>query len=98
MTNRLGMGTRIACAAILAACLSAMPALSAHASTGNRIVDGNSGNGTTVGELDNEATLTSYGPYWNSNYALFLQMILWSDGYMADSQVDCKFGPRRVTR
>jgi hypothetical protein len=67
----------------------------AAASKTSKVVDGSSCAPYDWGclDFDDESDLSSYGSYWDSNYAGMLQLILWADGYMTQAQVDCKFGP-----
>lgn len=59
-------------------------------STANRIVQGL---GDPHDDLGDEATLCNGCSFWNGNYAGFWQAILWADGFLSTSQVDCEFGP-----
>jgi hypothetical protein len=63
-------------------------------SAANRIVQGD---GVVHDDLADEATLCNGCAYWNGNYAGFWQAILWADGFLSDSQVDCEFGPITAT-
>ncbi|GIH03814.1 hypothetical protein Rhe02_18810 [Rhizocola hellebori] len=59
-------------------------------STANRIVQGL---GDPHDDLNDESTLCNGCSFANGNYAGFWQAILWADGYLSASQVDCEFGP-----
>lgn len=60
------------------------------ASLANRIVQGT---GATNDDLGDEGTLCNGCSFWEGNYAGFWQAILWSEGLLSPSQVDCEFGP-----
>jgi peptidoglycan hydrolase-like protein with peptidoglycan-binding domain len=47
---------------------------------------------TVNDDLGNESTLCSGCSYWNSNYTGMWQNILWADGKLAQSGIDCQFG------
>lgn len=51
------------------------------------------GVGDVKDDLSDEGTLRDHGIYYQGNYAGFWQAILWADGILAASQVDCEFGP-----
>jgi hypothetical protein len=58
-------------------------------SEANQIVQGEERLGD---DLTDEGTLRNHGIYWQGNYAGFWQAILWADGLLGASQVDCEFG------
>lgn len=67
-----------------------LPAGSATAQgTGNRIVDGAR---TTQDDFGDEANLCAGCSYWHGNWAGMWQTILWADGKLARSGIDCQFG------
>ncbi|SEG09297.1 Putative peptidoglycan binding domain-containing protein [Thermomonospora echinospora] len=57
--------------------------------TGNKIVDGA---GVASNDLSDEATLCNGCGYWSGNYAGMFQYLLYADGKMAYSSIDCQFG------
>jgi hypothetical protein len=85
----------LAAVGLVVTSLLAMWAAPAAASTGSKVVDGSScaPDWWTCDDFVDEADLSSYGTYWDSNYAGMLQLFLWADGYLTQAQVDCKFGP-----
>jgi hypothetical protein len=74
--------------AVIALGLVAQPAF-ANPSRG--YVDGTADQHDDWGD---EATLSNGGSYWHSNYAALFQTVLWADGFLAQGQIDCRFGPQ----
>jgi len=63
-------------------------------STSSLVVNGT---GVTGDDLNDEATLSNNGSYWNSNYTALWQGMLFSESLMTRSDVDCQFGPHTAT-
>jgi peptidoglycan hydrolase-like protein with peptidoglycan-binding domain len=57
--------------------------------TDNKIVDGA---GVATNDLSDEATLCNGCGYWSGNYAGMFQYLLYADGKLAYSSIDCQFG------
>jgi len=63
-------------------------------STGNLTVDGS---GTTTDDLNNEATLCNGCSYSLGNYTGMWQTILYADGKLSYSNIDCTFGAQTAS-
>lgn len=74
-------------------CLSSTLALNVQPASANASQGYVAGADDPTDDLGDESTLTSYGSYWHSNYAAVWQLMLWVDGELDRSQVDCGFGP-----
>jgi hypothetical protein len=60
-------------------------------SAGRGYVDGDGG--VPLDDWGDEGTIRSNGSYSHSNVAGLWQTILWADGLLSQSQIDCQFGP-----
>jgi peptidoglycan hydrolase-like protein with peptidoglycan-binding domain len=62
--------------------------------TDNKIVDGA---GVATNDLSDEATLCNGCGYWSGNYAGMFQYLLYADGSLSYSSIDCQFGGQTAT-
>ncbi|REE95248.1 peptidoglycan-binding domain-containing protein [Thermomonospora umbrina] len=62
--------------------------------TGNKIVDGSGGQND---DLTDEATLCNGCSYWNGNWAGMWQHLMYAEGKLYYSEIDCQFGSRTAS-